>query len=252
MPSSTPTTTGQRRRRRRAAMVPGGSVVSEVDMPRGSGGDHQPATDATADPVARMRRAVLAGHRGDLQEARLLSDDPVPSVRSAALGALARLDALDVTALERCAHDTDASVRRRACLEAGRALGAGSAHDDVLDGAVDVVLDRLAHDGDAAVVECAAWALGEAGRRCPRPGVDALVRVARAHPDPLAREAAVAVLGALGDRPAVRRRAAIALAAFDDPRAEAGLRRCLADRDWQVRQAAEDLLGPQTSADTNS
>jgi HEAT repeat protein len=53
-----------------------------------------------------------------------------------------------------------------------------------------------------------------------------------------------AVLGALEDRPAVRRRAAVALAAFDDPRAEAGLRRAAADRDWQVRQAAEALLSP--------
>jgi len=51
-----------------------------------------------------------------------------------------------------------------------------------------------------------------------------------------------AVLGALGDRPAVRRRAAVALAAFDDERAEAALRRCLEDRDWQVRQVAETLL----------
>ena len=48
---------------------------------------------------------------------------------------------------------------------------------------------------------------------------------------------------ALEDKPAVRRRATIALAAFDDPRVDGALRRCLEDRDWQVRQAAEDLLG---------
>jgi len=48
---------------------------------------------------------------------------------------------------------------------------------------------------------------------------------------------------ALEDKPAVRRRATIALAAFDDPRVDVALRRCLEDRDWQVRQAAEDLLG---------
>ena len=36
--------------------------------------------------------------------------------------------------------------------------------------------------------------------------------------------------------------AVIALGAFDDPGAEEGLRRCLDDRDWQVRQAAEALL----------
>ena len=51
-----------------------------------------------------------------------------------------------------------------------------------------------------------------------------------------------AVLAALDDKPAVRRRAAVALAAFDGPSVEAALRRCLDDRDWQVRQVAEDLL----------
>jgi HEAT repeat protein len=81
--------------------------------------------------------------------------------------------------------------------------------------------------------------------------------VTTGHADPLAREAAVAALGALGD-PAgrgavltacgdvatVRRRAVLALAAFDGPAVEAALKRARADRDWQVRQAAEDLLGP--------
>jgi hypothetical protein len=34
----------------------------------------------------------------------------------------------------------------------------------------------------------------------------------------------------------------IALAAFEGPEVDAALRRALEDRDWQVRQAAEDLL----------
>jgi hypothetical protein len=34
----------------------------------------------------------------------------------------------------------------------------------------------------------------------------------------------------------------VALAAFEGPGVEAALRRCLDDRDWQVRQVAEDLL----------
>jgi HEAT repeat protein len=80
--------------------------------------------------------------------------------------------------------------------------------------------------------------------------------VARGHDDALCREAAVAALGAIGDRrgldpvlaaasgdrPGVRRRAVVALAAFDGPEVEAALRAALEDRDWQVRQAAEDLL----------
>ncbi|HLH46072.1 MAG TPA: HEAT repeat domain-containing protein, partial [Acidimicrobiales bacterium] len=73
----------------------------------------------------------------------------------------------------------------------------------------------------------------------------------------LCREAAVAALGAigeraglpavlaaLGDRPQVRRRAVIALAPFEGAEVDAALRRALDDRDWQVRQAAEDLLRP--------
>ena len=68
--------------------------------------------------------------------------------------------------------------------------------------------------------------------------------------------AAVAALGALGDRrglpavlaacddvPAVRRRAVLALAPFEGAAVDAALERARTDRDWQVRQAAEDLLG---------
>jgi HEAT repeat protein len=70
------------------------------------------------------------------------------------------------------------------------------------------------------------------------------------------REAAVAALGAIGDpagleailtatrdKPAVRRRAVLALAPFDGPAVDAALQEALGDRDWQVRQAAEDLSG---------
>ena len=76
------------------------------------------------------------------------------------------------------------------------------------------------------------------------------------HVEPLVREAAVAALGAIGDdrglpailsactdKPAIRRRAMLALAPFDGPDVDAALKRGLEDRDWQVRQAAEDLLG---------
>ena len=40
----------------------------------------------------------------------------------------------------------------------------------------------------------------------------------------------------------VRRRAVIALAPFDGPEVDAALHAALEDRDWQVRQAAEDQL----------
>ena len=82
----------------------------------------------------------------------------------------------------------------------------------------------------------------------------ALIAVATEHDDPLCREAAVAALGALGDdaglptiiaalddKPAVRRRAVIALAPYEGPEVDAALERASQDRDRQVRQAAEDL-----------
>ena len=66
---------------------------------------------------------------------------------------------------------------------------------------------------------------------------------------------AVAALGAIGDprglptilhgcadKPAVRRRAVLALAPFDGEAVDAALQAALVDRDWQVRQAAEDVL----------
>jgi HEAT repeat protein len=74
------------------------------------------------------------------------------------------------------------------------------------------------------------------------------------------REAAVAALGAIGhpdglpsvidaleDKPTVRRRATVALAGFDDPRVEQALRRAAGDRDWQVRQAADELMEAEPS-----
>src|SRR5205814_10079780 len=115
------------------------------------------------------------------------------------------------------------------------------------------IAGRLADD-DPSVVETACWALGERADGA-RSAVAALATVAIDHGDPLCREAAVAALGAIGDpsglpailaatgdRPAVRRRAVLALAPFDGPDVDAALQRALTDRYWQVRQAAEDLL----------
>ncbi len=177
-------------------------------------------------------------------------------MRAGALGALHRMGALDAAVLRAAFDDPDPVVRRRACVLAGRGFGAGETGAG--RGRAELVEDlvhAVSADPDATVVECAAWALGEAGSKSGRAAADALSKVVSAHADPLCREAAVAALGAigdpasldvvlvaLGDKAAVRRRATIALAAFDDPRVDDALRRCLDDRDWQVRQAAEDLL----------
>jgi HEAT repeat protein len=204
---------------------------------------------ASEDPGKRRRTAALAGHQGDEATARALLADPDPGVRSTAYGSLQRLGAFTDADLRRAAADPDPGVRRRASE-----LAAASPADHE-PGELDNVLLELLADPDGTVVESAAWACGE------RPGhgnafVAQLAEVARRHTDALCREAAVAALGALGDerglpaildalgdKATVRRRAVIALAPFDGPEVEAALARHLTDRDRQVRQAAEDLLG---------
>jgi HEAT repeat protein len=138
--------------------------------------------------------------------------------------------------------DDDPGVRRSACQVAA-ALPA--VPPDALAGSL--------HDGDPSVVEMAAWALGEKGPAAADV-VAPLAAVATAHEEPLCREAAIAALGAIGDegglgailagtrdRATVRRRAVIALAPFSGDEVDAALRRARDDKDWQVRQAAEDL-----------
>ena len=194
--------------------------------------------------LARRRDAAVAGHQHDPDGARRLLDDPDAGVRIAALGALDRLDALTADELATGLADPAATVRRRACE-----VAAGWPGDDAA-----VALVPLLDDPEPIVVETAAWASGE---RVPpeRGAVERLMALATGHDDALCREAAVAALGAIGDEVAlpailaatgdkatVRRRAVIALAPFAGPEVDAALEAARTDRDWQVRQAAEDLL----------
>jgi HEAT repeat protein len=175
--------------------------------------------------------------------------DPDPRVRSAALGALVRAgDDRVLVAWQTCADDASAAVRRRAAEL--------SPSTNTNRTVVDRLIDMLG-DADVTVVEAAAWALGELGTRAVDAGaVDALATLVLGHRDALAREAAVAALGALGDvtgleavlaacddSVTVRRRAVLALAPFDGPDVDVAIARALDDKDWQVRQAAEDLTG---------
>ena len=50
------------------------------------------------------------------------------------------------------------------------------------------------------------------------------------------------ILHACTDKPAVRRRAVLALAPFEGDEVDVALQTALTDRDWQVRQAAEDVV----------
>jgi HEAT repeat protein len=211
-----------------------------------------PATDAASHRRAdlRRRRVGLAGHGGGAEGGALARrglDDPDPRVREAALGALARLGALTAADVVAALDDGPVTVRRRAVDAAVSVRGPGSR--SVLPAA----LTRALEDPDPLVVVGAAWFLSE---RRHRAAVPALAQLGRTHEDVRCREAAVAALGAIGDpaglpavlhaaredRPTVRRRATVALAGFDDPRVEPALRAAAQDRDWQVRQAAEELL----------
>ncbi len=198
--------------------------------------------DASDGPgTGRAAAVVLAGHTGDLAAATAAVTSDDPDVRVAALGALERLGALGVDRLASALDDPTSSVRRRAAELAAH-------HRDVdLTGALD--------DPDPGVVEMAAWACGE-HETVSDAVLDRLGALATSSDEVLVRESAAAALGAIGDerglpailtacadKPTVRRRAVLALAPFlDDERVRAALAAAVDDRDWQVRQAAEDLV----------
>lgn len=194
--------------------------------------------------AARRRAAALAGHQGDAPAARRALDDPAPEVRATALGALERLGELTPADVTAALEDPSPTVQRRACEAA--------AH---LPGSSPPSLRGALASADVTVAEVAAWASGE--REPPEEGiVPVLAALATGHDDALVREAAVAALGAIGDpaglpaileatgdKATVRRRAVLALAPFEGDEVDAALERARGDRDWQVRQAAEDLSG---------
>ena len=205
---------------------------------------HDLPTAPSAEVVDRYRRAVVAGHEQNAATIRGLIEDEAAIVRQAALAALVRSGLASAEDLTRAFNDPDPVVRSRAAELA-----------IVVDGCYP---SPLLVDDDASVVEVACFSCGEidwSRSGVPSPPLKALASVATSHEDPLCRESAAAALGAIGDpagleavlhactdRVTVRRRAMLALAAFDDPRAESMLRSALDDKDWQVRQAAEDLL----------
>ena len=218
--------------------------------------------------VERLHIAVVvAGHSGDVDFVRAHLDHPRGRIRASALNALERLGRLDDHVLTSSALDPDPAVRRRVAELASRHR------------AVDLV--PLLSDADSLVIEMAAWACGEqlqsrddteTDAALPTVDVDIdpdvrdrvidrLMELAGGHDDALVRESAVAALGAIGeersltavlagcsDKPAIRRRAVLALAQFSGPDVDAALLRALEDRDWQVRQAAEDVLGPEAKS----
>jgi HEAT repeat protein len=205
-----------------------------------------PPGEASRIATARRRgEAALAGLLGDEDAARERLRDEHGAVRAAALAALARLGRAGPAEVADALVDPDPDVRRNAC--------------ELASSLPETDFAPLLEDPEPAVVEAAAFACGEIG---DHRAVARLATLAGSHPDPLCRESAVAALGAIGDEggrqavlealgdiPAIRRRAVVALAAFEGDDVEAALRGRLSDRDWQVRQAAEDVLGPDAAVE---
>lgn len=190
--------------------------------------------------AADRRAAALAGHQGEATGATDALDHPDPAVRATAYAALDRRDALTDELLERALGDPAPTVRRRAAALAATRPGAPVA--------------PLLDDPDPLVAEMAAWTLGEHEVVDPET-VRRLITTATDHDDALVREAAIAALGAIGDpsalpavlagtrdKPAIRRRAVIALVAFEGPEVAEALETARTDRDWQVREAADEIL----------
>lgn len=189
--------------------------------------------------IDRRRAIVIAGHSGNIDLAAQALADADPVVRELALGALRRLGSLDTETLGRLSTDPDRNVRRRVAELA--------ATDRDLD------LGPLLNDADPMVVEMAVWACGE-HEQVSDAVLQRIIELTTSDDDPLVREAGAAALGAIGDprglnailaactdKPAVRRRAVLALAPFEGDSVEAAIDVALTDRDWQVRQSAEDL-----------
>lgn len=192
----------------------------------------------------RRTALVRASFADDDASARLAlvsltANDPRERVLALRAATRRELPGLDWLAL---LADVDASVRREALV----AIADGRGDDAALAAAVG-----LLGDDDPLVAEHAVFALGE---RRYGPALTHLMRVARYHEDARCREAAVAALGVLGDdravdvvigalddKPAVRRRAVVALANFEGSHVDAALARARDDHDWQTRAAVAQL-----------
>ncbi len=189
---------------------------------------------------------LVAGYRDDGSLDALIVEhlsDPLARRRVLALRAARRRGVVTDEHWRSALSDPDVDVRREALT-----LIAGVSIDD--DSLYELLISALG-DEDALVVDGAVFALGE---HLYLPAVDELITVATRHDDARCRESAIAALGALGDdraraaivgaledKPAVRRRAIVALANFEGPDIEAALERASEDRDWQVRAAVDQL-----------
>ena len=197
------------------------------------------ALEFTHSGIERRQQLVQLAREGDLSLARELCGDGDPRVRASSIAVLSENDALDESLIALGLSDPNPLVR----MSVARAAAQNSA----------IPVLELLNDEDSSVVEIACWAAGEQTEHNDSI-IEALSGIVLEHEDALCRESAVAALGALGDArglesilkatqdiATVRRRAVIALAPFEGQAVTDALQLALSDRDWQVRQAAEDL-----------
>jgi HEAT repeat protein len=185
---------------------------------------------------------IAAGFQSDASTALAALNHSDSSLRASALRALHRLGELRAEHIAHSLTDQSPEVRRTAVE-----LSVG----------FDISIYELLNDSDVFVAEMTAWSLGEHQHPSDEE-IDALIHATTEHAESVVREACAAALGSLGDirglpailsacadKPAVRRRAVLALAPFDGEQVDAALQRALEDRDWQVRQNAEILVNPR-------
>ena len=197
------------------------------------------ALEFTHSGIERRQQLVQLAREGDLSLARELCGDDDPRVRASSIAVLSENDALDESLIALGLSDPNPLVR----MTVARAAAQNSS----------ISVLELLNDEDSSVVEIACWAAGEQTEHNDSL-IEALSAIVLEHEDALCRESAVAALGALGDVrglesilkatkdiATVRRRAVIALAPFEGQAVTDALQLALSDRDWQVRQAAEDL-----------
>ncbi len=191
-------------------------------------------------------RLLVAGYRADGSLDTFILErlgDDVARRRVLALRAAQRRGLVTDDVWSAALADVDVDVRREALTLVASAPLPG---ETILEMLVAALVDD-----DALVVDAAVFALGE---HLHLRADDALIKVATTHEDPRCRESAIAALGAIGDdrarpailgaledKPAVRRRAIVALANFEGPEIEEALVRASEDRDWQVRAAVDQL-----------
>lgn len=214
---------------------------------------HEDDTVPPTDPIAG-REALLAAEV-DLSAAgtsTLLAglSHHDPTLRSSALGCLARSGRLELPHLARGLTDQAAAVRRTAARVAPLV-------SDEQHAAVSDLLGHALDDPDRLVV---IGALNAVGERQDTPLLDAVLALGSTSTDALIIEEAVACVAELGDprglafvlraadgKPALRRRCVAALGAFEGDEVEATLDRLAVDRDWQVRQAVAMLRRSERS-----